>query len=280
MQSHDKLACIPFLEEVAPNFARSKVLMKNIFKFISVALIVLGLVYFINSKRDTSSQEVKPTLRLGISADNPPFTFVRDGAFVGFEIDLAHALASQMGYNLEILDLDFGGLIPAVKNDVIDLSISGFNITEERKKNVDFSDPYYFGETGVVAHKAITSADDLADCRIGVQHGSIWEDEAKSIAATRDGVEVVGFHRINQIVQELEQKSIDAIVIEKTVAEQILNSHPHFKVSSIPSSSAQAGLGVVLRPGSELLKPINNALSEIKRNGTLKKIAEKWFTTT
>ena len=254
--------------------------MKAVIRSVVVALAALCILFFIHSyrtKKITSDQQI---LRLGISADNPPFTFVKDGVYVGFEIDLAHALASQMKCSLEILDLDFGGLIPAVKNDVVDVVISGFNITEERKKNVAFSDPYYFGETGVVAHETIKSATDLAGKRIGVQHGSIWEDEAKSIAAAQPDVEVVGFHRINQIVQELEQESIDAIVIETTVAQQVLESHPHFKVSTIPAGTKQAGIGVVLPLGSNHLPQVNTALYEIKQNGTLKKITEKWFTTT
>ena len=254
--------------------------MKAIIKSVVVALAALGILFFMHYRSAKKTSSEQQTLRLGISADNPPFTFVKDGAFVGFEIDLAHALTSQMKCSLEILDLDFGGLIPAVKNDVVDIVISGFNITEERKKNVAFSDPYYFGKTGVVAHETIKSAADLAGKRIGVQHGSIWEDEAKSIAAAQSDVEVVGFHRINQIVQELEQATIDAIVIETTVAQQILESHSHFKVSSIPSYTDQAGIGVVLPLSSNLLPQVNAALSEIKQNGTLKKITEKWFTTT
>lgn len=251
--------------------------MKTIIKSVLIALVALGIFLFIHSRSPKNTAPTQTVLRLGISADNPPFTFVRDGVFVGFEIDLAHALASQMKCSLEILDLDFGGLIPAVKNDVVDLVISGFNITEERKKNVTFSDPYYFGETGVIAHEPIRQSADLANKRLGVQHGSIWEDEAKSIAAASHGIEVVGFHRINQIVQELEQHSIDAIVIETTVAQQILESHPHFKVSTIPSHSTQNGIGVVVPHGSQLLASINSALAEVKQNGTLKKLTDKWF---
>ena len=251
--------------------------MKTIIRSVVIALATLCIFLFIHSRTPKKTAPTQTVLRLGISADNPPFTFVKDGVYVGFEIDLARALASQMKCNLEILDLDFGGLIPAVKNDVVDLVISGFNITEERKKNVAFSDPYYFAETGIIAHEPIRQAADLANKRIGFQHGSIWEDEAKSIACASNGVEVVGFHRINQIVQELEQHSIDAIVIETTVAQQILDSHPHFKVSSIPSHSTQNGIGVVVPNGSKLLDQINPALAEIKQNGTLKKLTDKWF---
>lgn len=253
--------------------------MKAILRSLVVALVGLCILWFWHSRSSKEVPTGQHSLRLGISADNPPFTFIKDGVFMGFEIDLAHALASQLKCNLEILDLDFGGLIPAVKNDLVDIVISGFNITEERKKNVAFSNPYYFGETGVVAHEKIKTAADLAGKRIGVQHGSIWEDEANSIAAAHAGTEVVGFHRINQIVQELEQESIDAIVIETTVAQQILASHPHFTASTIPASSTQSGIGVILPLGSHLLGQVNAALGEIKQNGTLKKITEKWFTT-
>ena len=255
-------------------------IVKTLLKFTIAAIVLaIGILFFNYYKKQTPTHSEKPSIRLGISADNPPFTFVKDGAFVGFEIDLAHALSSRMNHTLDILDLDFGGLIPAVKNDIIDLAIAGFNITEERKKNIAFSDNYYTGETGVISNQAFSSPAELAHTKIGVQHGSVWEAEAKKIAATYEGIEVIGFHRINQIVQELEQKTINAILIDTPVARQITQSHPKFIVSTLASLNEEQGMGVIFKQGSPLINECNKALAEIKQNGTLKKISEKWFNT-
>lgn len=253
--------------------------MKTLLKFTIAAIVLaIGILFFNYYKKQTPTHSEKPSIRLGISADNPPFTFVKDGAFVGFEIDLAHALALHLNYTLDIVDLDFGGLIPAVKNDIIDIAIASFGITEERKKNIAFSDSYYSSDTAIISNRPYTDFSELAHSKIGVQHGSIWETEAKRIIANYEGIEVVGFHRINQAVQELEQKTINAILIEAPVAGQIKQSHPKFIVSIFPAQNDK-GTGIIFKHGSALIAQYNQALAEIKRNGTFNKILEKWFNT-
>lgn len=251
--------------------------MKNIFRFIILGLLAIGLVFFLTRSKETFTENEHQTIKLAVSADNPPFTFFKDNAFQGFEIDVAHALASELHYNLEILDLDFAGLIPAVKNDVVDMSISGFNITQERKQSITFSEPYYSGKIAIIAHKKHTSSSELSNTKIGVQHGSLWEKEAHSLAEKLPGITVLGFHRVNQIVQELEHKTIDAILIDSAVANQITISHPHFVVSTLNSEDEENGYGIVFKHNSPLIEKFNFALMSLKNNGTLNKITEKWF---
>lgn len=252
--------------------------MKSLTRFILLCAIVGGGFFLYQHASQRATPPLGESLRVGISADNPPFTFLKNGEFTGFEIDLARALAAELAYNFELLDLDFSGLIPAVQNNVVDLAIAGFNITPERKKNIAFSDPYYSGEAGVIAREPISDAQQLAGKRIGFQHGSLWEEEAKKLASQQQGVSLVGFHKINQIVQELEQESIDAILIETTVAQQIANIHKHLIVSAIPAQSEQDGFGIVFKLNSPLVPKFNTALAKLASNGMLDALKKKWFT--
>lgn len=242
---------------------------------IALALVSTGLYMYQNSKKPAAP--LGTTVRLGISADNPPFTFVKNGEFVGFELDLAQALASELKYNLDVLDLDFSGLIAAVKNDVIDLSISGFNITEERKKNIAFSQPYYYSNIAVIGHKAYSSADEFPTAKIGLQHGSLFEATGKNLQEKFPGITILGFHRINQAVQELEDKTIDLILIDAAVAKQIIATHPALIVSSLAIHDESNGLGAIFKKESPLVEKFNTAIAAIKVNGTLDKLIEKWF---
>src|SRR5689334_7915697 len=90
-------------------------------------------------------------LKLGVSADYPPFEFKQNGRIVGFDVDLAEELAKELGYTVEIQDMDFSALIPSLKTGRVDFVMSGISVNEERKKNVRFGDPYYSGKFAVVS---------------------------------------------------------------------------------------------------------------------------------
>ena len=250
--------------------------MKNFIRFITT-FAFLSIAFFVYKISKKPIVPLEKTVRLGISADNPPFTFITNGKYVGFEVDLAKALAAKINYHLDVLDLDFSGLIAAIKNDVIDISISGFNITKERKKNVAFSDPYYSSNIAIIGHKAFTNKSELSAAQIGVQHGSLFEATAKKLHATMPETVISGFHRIPQMVQELENKTIDIILIDIAVAKKITASHPNLITSIITLDDEENNFGIVFKPGSPFIAKFNEALKTLKADGTLDKLIEKWF---
>ncbi|MBM3894114.1 amino acid ABC transporter substrate-binding protein [Candidatus Dependentiae bacterium] len=242
--------------------------------FIALILVFLYIKHRPHSSLDTGHQ----TIILGISADNPPFTFFKDDRFQGFEVDVAQEIASRLGYSLEIKDLDFSGLIPAVKNNVIDFSISSFNITPERKRNIDFSIPYYESMPTVIGNDSYKTEVDLQGITVGVQLGSVWETFAKQLAQTNPTLTVSGFHRINQMVQELSQETINAILIDAEVAKKIAKNNPKWTLSTLKSASENNQYGIIFKPNSPLVESFNNTLQEMKTDGMLNKLTEKWFT--
>jgi ABC-type amino acid transport substrate-binding protein len=251
---------------------------KTPFIILTLIALVLGIAYVKNRSTNSVSNEA-PSIILGISADNPPFTFFKDDRFQGFEVEIAQEIASRLNYTLEIKDLDFSGLIPAVKNDVIDFSISGFNITPERKKNIAFSDPYYQSLPTVIGKKPFESQDDLSHFEIGAQLGSVWEAFAKQLAEQDATITVRGFHRINQMVQELSQETIQAILIDAEVAKKICKNNPAWIASTLKSTSENNHYGIIFKPHSPLVEKFNATLHEMKKDGTLNKLTQKWFTT-
>lgn len=118
---------------------------------------------------------------MGTSADYPPFESKDGDKIVGFDVDLAEALAEKTGHEIEVKDMDFNGLVTALKTNKVDIVLSGMTPTPKRKKQVDFSNVYYTAHNMIVTKKSsgIKSLDDLKGKTVGVQLGSIQEEKAK-----------------------------------------------------------------------------------------------------
>ena len=113
---------------------------------------------------------------VGTSADYPPFESMEGEELVGFDVDLMKGIASQMGVELEWVDMPFDSLIASVQEGKIDVAVAAFNYNEERDQVVDFTDPYYYGEDGFLVREdfagTISAPEDIAIYKVGVQTGS------------------------------------------------------------------------------------------------------------
>nr|WP_052144503.1 transporter substrate-binding domain-containing protein [Halalkalibacter okhensis] len=171
---------------------------------------------------ETEQADGETTLIMGTSADYPPYESVdlATGEIIGFDIDIAKYITEELGYSLQIEDMDFNALIPAMESGRVDFVLAGMTPTEERKENVDFSDIYYEATNLIVSKEStnLSSLEDLEGLKVGVQLGSIQEEEADELAEEY-GFEVVKLNRIPEIMQELQAGRIDAILMEDTVAE-------------------------------------------------------------
>lgn len=148
-------------------------------------LLVAACITFALSACGSSSsgsESGKKKIIMGTSADYKPFEYKEGDNIVGFDVDLAKALAKKTGYEIEVQDMDFNSLITALKSKQVDLVLSGMTPTPERKKQVDFSDVYYTANHMIVSKKdsGITSLKDLKGKTVGVQLGSIQEEKGKS----------------------------------------------------------------------------------------------------
>ena len=159
-------------------------------------------------------------LKVGSSIDFAPFEFQDEGQaeYQGFDMDLIRAIGKEMGYEVEISNIGFDGLIPALQAKNVDVLISGVTINDERKQNVDFSDPYYeSGLTMVVREdeQNIKTFADLKGKKIAVQIGTTSAKEAKKI----EGAEVKELNTPADCFMELKNGGVDAVVNDRPVTD-------------------------------------------------------------
>lgn len=232
-------------------------------------------------KSGSGESSDKKVLTMGTSADYPPFEYVdsaKGEEIIGFDVDLAKAIAEKLGYEIQVKDMDFNGLIPALETSQVDFVLAGMTPTEERKENVDFSDVYYTASHMIVSKKGsgIESLEDLDGKTIGVQLASIQADKAEEIAETVD-MTVENRNRIPELIQEIMAGRFDAAMIEDTVAKGYFEKNKDLAGFTIEEDETEAGSAIAFPKGSELTEEFNAELLKMKENGELEELIVKWF---
>jgi His/Glu/Gln/Arg/opine family amino acid ABC transporter permease subunit len=226
---------------------------------------------------------VGKSLTMITSPDYPPYEYydtAGSGEITGFDIDIANYIAKQLDFKLNVMESDFNGLIPALATNRVDFVMAGMSPTPEREKSVDFSIIYYQGLDTIVSAKGnnLLKTQDLSGKTVGVQLGSIQEKNLKKIAEKVQGIQLKQLNRVSEAIQELKSKRIDAAIIENTVAQGFAQANPDLEFNVIPSEE-NSGSAIAFANNSSLVAPFNQVLSQMKQNGTLKRLASKWFST-
>ena len=219
------------------------------------------------------------TLKVGVTADYPPFEFTKQGTLQGLSIDLAKTIAASMGKKLEFKDMAFNSLIPALQSRKIDMIISSINITPERNKNVDFSIPYYSSTFSLLSLKTsqVKSVEDLHNKIVGVQLGSTMEEFAKSISKHLE-FKVLALDSNLVLIQELNKKIINALIVEEVQGKEYVKSNINIVDHKIPKKYYKdSEYAIALRKGSPILEEVNHIITNLKENGTLKELKNKWI---
>jgi polar amino acid transport system substrate-binding protein len=208
----------------------------------------------------------------------PPFQSEIDGKVQGFDVSLIDLVAEDLGVKQEIVDQPFenfktGGSLNAGQ---CDLAAAGMTITDERKKNVDFSDPYFEATQAVLADKksGIGSFADLKGKKVGAQAQTTGEDYAKS-----QGLDPVSFESSDAVLNGLRTGQVDAVVIDYPVVQGWLKTKANadaFEVADNINTGEQYGF-TVKKGNSKLVAAINKALADAKSDGTYKKLYEQWI---
>ncbi|PLR76423.1 ABC transporter substrate-binding protein [Bacillus sp. V3-13] len=259
--------------------------MKKAIGLFLTSVLLIGLLAACGtSEKSSSGGETsgdKKVLTMGTSADYPPFEYVdtaKGDDYIGFDIDLANAIGEELGYEIEVKDMDFAGLIEALEGGQVDFVMAGMTPTEERKKNVDFSDIYFTAEHMIVSKKdsGIETIEDLKGKTVGVQLGSIQEGKAKEIAEQVD-IKIENRNRIPELIQEIKAGRFDAAVIEDVVAQGYFKNNPDLTGFTLKDDPEEAGSAIAFPKESELKEEFNRVLNEMKENGELDKLVGKWF---
>ncbi|MFJ7042770.1 ABC transporter substrate-binding protein [Streptomyces sp. JV178] len=208
----------------------------------------------------------------------PPFQSEIDGKVQGFDVALIDLVAKDLGVKQEIRDTPFENFKTGafLNSGECDLAAAGMTITEERKKNVDFSDPYFDATQAVLADKGagINSFADLKGKKVGAQAQTTGEDYAKS-----QGLDPVSFESSDAVLNGLRSGQVDAVVIDYPVVQGWLKDKANadaFEVADNINTGEQYGF-TVKKGNTKLLAAINKALSEARSDGTYRELYEKWI---
>lgn len=225
------------------------------------------------------------TLRFATDASYPPFSKQgADGKMSGFDPDIAQALCAAMKASCEVVPYDFDGIIPGLHAKKFDAIIASMNITEERKKAVNFSDKYYNMASRLVA-KADVQANDawFKGKRIGVLRSSIQEKYARE-HFVKLGAKLVPYGKAPESFLDLKAGRLDATFVDAAVGDVDFVRTPNGKGFALVGADYNdpkyfgIGAGIAVRKAdAALLERINKALKQIRADGTYDKIQKKYF---
>lgn len=251
--------------------------MKKVFMLL-MAMVMVVMMAGCGGGEKKAAQAPK-VLKVGTEPTFAPFEFQKEGSkeFDGFDMDLIRAIGKQMNMKVEILNMGFDALIPAINAGNIDLAIAGMSITPDRQKAVDMSDPYYVAGLVVVVGKdnaAVKSVNDLNNKGIAVQIGTTGAERAAKVP----GAKVKNLNTNAEVFLELKNKGVEAVIIDKPVAEYFLATGGGKDFAKIVGDTMEAeSYGISLKKNSPLTKEINKALLDLKKNGEYDKLYAKWF---
>ena len=214
-------------------------------------------------------------LTMATNATFPPYEMTTDsGEIEGIDVDTAKAIAEKLGLELQMDDMEFDAALLSVQQGKADIVMAGVTVTDERKAVMDFSDSYATGIQSIIVPNSsdIASPDDLAGKKIGTQRGTTGY-----IYCSDDFGEdsVVAYDSGLTAVQALNNGQVDAVVIDNAPATQYVAANPGLKV--LDTSYAEEDYAIGMAKGSALEDAINKALEELKEDGTLQSIVDKYI---
>ena len=214
-------------------------------------------------------------LTMATNATFPPYEMTTDsGEIEGIDVDTAKAIAEKLGLELQIDDMEFDAALLSVQQGKADIVMAGVTVTDERKAVMDFSDSYATGIQSIIVPEGsdIASPDDLAGKKIGTQRGTTGY-----IYCSDDFGEdsVVAYDSGLTAVQALNNGQVDAVVIDNAPATEYVAANPGLKV--LDTSYAEEDYAIGMAKGSALEDAVNKALEELKADGTLQAIVDKYI---
>ena len=227
------------------------------------------------------------TLRMAADLTQPPFTYMKENRAVGYDIDVAARFCQAYCYGLEIVPMEFGGILPSVQSGKCDFATSCITITEERAESVLFSAPNYYGgiavavwqDSGASAQETagtagIASLDDLATARIGVQTGTTFDE---IVLETLPDAKISYFNSYPDMAAALEANKIDAFPGDEPVIRLMAAENSSLAVLEERMDSFDFGIAIPKTDaGAKLLAEINAWLAAVKESGDLEQITVKW----
>ena len=242
-------------------------LKNNILKVIMVFAIVFAAII--------GCKEENKKLYVGTNAEFEPFEYRESGNIVGFDIELVGEISKLINREIEIEDMAFDGLLPALQTKKIDLIIAGMTATEERKKFVNFSESYYKSQQAMVVYSNennIKNFDNLSGKEVGVVLGYTGD----IIVSELPDVKVQRYNATSEAIMALKSKKVQAVVLDYEPAKNYSAQNLELKLIETDSQSEEYAIAI-RKEDTQLLEDINKALNTLKENGTYDALLNKYF---
>lgn len=255
--------------------------MEKTIKLLTAAVVIAVVFAFAGCGKDKNTKQLTElekiqkagVITVGTSPDYPPFESIDDeGNIIGFDLDLAKAVAKDLGVEIKIVSMGFDSIITAVKNGQIDIGVSSFSVNEERKMSIDFSVPYISSSQVILVQKdsEIKSKEDLKGQVVASQMGTTGAEAAKEI----ENVDLKTVEDYNVATMMLDNGSVKAVVLDIAIAKELASKHD-FKVLEKPLNHEDTA--IVMKKGSTDLKAsIDKSVEKMLQDGTIDKMKKEW----
>lgn len=217
---------------------------------------------------------------LGLDDSFPPMGFRnKQGELVGFDIDLAKAVAKRMGLKVKLKPCEWKGIIPSLNNGVIDVIWNGLTVTDKRREKINFT-PVYLNNRQVVVVRAGSGVKTPADLKgkvAGLQMGSTSEKAFNSSSLSKDVKELKKYSNNTEALMDLSAGRLDAVVVDEIVGRYYIAKKPgKFRVLERDLGKEAYAVGL-RKQDSVFLRELAKALDAVKKDGTADRISVKWF---
>lgn len=244
--------------------------------YVGLLIVLLFLTFF--GVRGVSAKEnfkEKKLLKMATNSTFPPYEYVNNGKIVGIDVEIAEEIASRLGYELKIMDMEFNTIISSIESGKADVGLAGMTVTEDRKKSVNFSIPYAKSVQQIIVNKKsdIKNLDDIKNKKIGTQLGTTGD-----IFAKEDFGEdfVQSFDKHADAIMALKSNKIDLVMIDDMTAKEFLRNNQDLKMLDTPYAEEEYAIAVGM-DDNELLDKINGVIKDMKNDKNLDKIIAKYI---
>ncbi len=256
--------------------------MKKILSLLLVMALTMTMFTACGSEEKSEESGKKAQLKMATNAEFPPYEYREGQDIVGIDVEMAQAVADKLDMELVVEDMEFDSIVPAVVSGKQDIGVAGMTVTEDRLKSVDFTDSYAQAVQVIIVKEdsKIKSVDDLfvegAGIKAGVQLGTTGDifvtDDFK---ANKSGT-VEEYNKGADAVQALVSGKIDCVVIDNEPAKKFVEANEGLKILDTEYVTEEYAIAVS-KDNAELKDKINTALKELKEDGTLQKIVDKYI---
>lgn len=248
--------------------------MKKLVSVLLVAACSVSLVACGGKTEEEKKAEEDKTLVMATNAEFPPYEYYEGEEVIGIDVDIAKAVAEELGMELKIEDMAFDSVIPAVSSGKADIALAGLTVTDERKENLNFTDTYAKATQVIIVKEdsAIAGPDDLEGKKIGVQLGTTGDLYASDIK----DAEVEQYNKGFEAVQATMQGKIDAVIIDSEPAKEFVAEAEGLKILDEAFTEEEYAIGIA-KDNDELLEKVNKALKSLKESGKLDEIVAEYI---